>query len=401
MSMTFERPVLPGLPSGTGFEGPSRELAWEVLERFASELQSGGRRSRPTRQFLGAVREGVQADVAFVYERQWGDGMDVVGDPTPSPDWCRRLARRLLEGAPTDGSGRLLRSGSLGPGEPPLPPPHSAAAVRLSRSRQVWLVAVSFDPRRQFDPTDLKVMGLAKQLLSNQNRQADVYSELKETLFGLIRCLSATIDAKDPYTCGHSERVARIAVRLAQEMSLPEEEVSNLYIAGLLHDIGKIGIRDAVLQKPGRLTEEEAAHVKEHPVIGDQIISNVKKLSHLRPGVRSHHERYDGRGYPDGLAGEAIPLMARIVAVADACDAMLSSRRYRAALPVERVSEIMSEGAGTQWDPRVVRHFMAARGDIYQIGQQGLGQSVLLAVGHVVGGGSRDDAEPASQTLLG
>ena len=143
---------------------------------------------------------------------------------------------------------------------------------------------------------------------------------MKETLFGVVRCLSAAIDAKDSYTCGHSERVARIAVRLGQEMGLSHGEISDLYLTGLLHDIGKIGIRDQV--KPSSLTTEEYSHVKQHPEIGAGIIANVQRLAYLCPGIRSHHERFDGGGYPDGLVGEAIPYVARIIAVADSCEAM-------------------------------------------------------------------------------
>ena len=151
-------------------------------------------------------------------------------------------------------------------------------------------------------------------------------------MFGIVQCLSTAIDAKDPYTCGHSERVARIAVRLGEVMNLSRGEISDLYLAGLLHDVGKIGIRDEVLCKPGPLTAEEEEHIREHPIIGERIISNVTRLAYLRPGVRGHHERFDGGGYPDGLAGEAIPPIARILAVADSCDAMMSARRYRPAL---------------------------------------------------------------------
>ena len=153
---------------------------------------------------------------------------------------------------------------------------------------------------------------------------------MRETLFGVVRCLSTAIDAKDPYTCGHSERVARISVRIGQEMGLSRGEVSDLYLAGLLHDVGKIGIRDEVLLKSGPLTKDEYTHMKEHPITGDRIVSKIKRLSYLCAGVRSHHERYDGTGYPDGLAGESIPLMARIIAVADSCDAMMACATLQA-----------------------------------------------------------------------
>src|SRR5262249_32673205 len=143
-------------------------------------------------------------------------------------------------------------------------------------------------------------------MVANQAHHLQLSAQLKDTVLGLVHSFTTAIDAKDEYTFGHSERVARIAVRLAEEMGLAGNLVSDLYLAGLLHDIGKIGIRDSVLLKPGRLTEEEMAHIKEHPAIGERIVANIKQLAHLCPAIRSHHERYDGQGYPDGLAGDQI-----------------------------------------------------------------------------------------------
>src|SRR5262249_48902639 len=157
---------------------------------------------------------------------------------------------------------------------------------------------------------------------------------------GLVNCLTATIEARDAYTAGHSERVARIGVILAEQMGLSHAEVSDVYLGGLLHDIGKIGIPDAVLQKDGPLTAQEYAHIKRHVVIGDRIVASIKPFDRLRPGVRSHHERFDGKGYPDGLAGADTPRLARILAIADACDAMMSPRRYRPALTPPLIDKI-------------------------------------------------------------
>src|SRR5262249_43534666 len=158
------------------------------------------------------------------------------------------------------------------------------------------------------------------------------YQELKELLVGLTRSLTAAIDAKDAYTFGHSERVGRIAVELGRELGLAEDELSDLYLAGLLHDIGKIGIRDEVLGKQGPLSAEEMNHLKQHPRIGYAILAELHPIHHLLPGVLHHHERIDGGGYPEGLKGTAIPFLARILAVADAYDAMSTNRPYRPAL---------------------------------------------------------------------
>jgi HD-GYP domain-containing protein (c-di-GMP phosphodiesterase class II) len=211
-----------------------------------------------------------------------------------------------------------------------------------------------------------------------------IIHSLHDTVSEFIHCLIATIDARDSYTAGHSERVARIALRLGRQMNLSEKLLGELYLAGLLHDIGKIGLRDTVLLKCGPLTGEESQHVKEHPVIGDRLLQRVRHLAHLRPGVRHHHERYDGLGYPDRLAGFAIPLQARILAVADSCDAMMTDRPYRKALTPAQIEEALCAGAGTQWDPILITHFWDCREDVHAIVAQGLGESVHSAVGRLL-----------------
>src|SRR5262249_54169589 len=222
----------------------------------------------------------------------------------------------------------------------------------------------------------LRLMALVRRLLLDQQQNTRNQGRLKDALFGLVRCLTAAINAKDPYTCGHSERVARIAVRLGRRVGLPARTPGDLFLAGLVHDIGKIGLHTAVLESPRPLTEEDRAHVETHAVIGDRIIAHVGPLAHLCPAVRHHHERYDGTGYPDRLAGTSIPLLARILAVADACDAMSSARSYRPALPADEVDAVLTAGAGTQWDPEVIDHFLACRRELHGICQKGLGDSV-------------------------
>ncbi len=324
------------------------------------------------------MQEGLGADAVFWHPGATGNAPEGVGVAELSPAWRQGLIDHLL--ADSGGAGQVLRS-FLDPAAKPMAPwPFSAALVRISRSRGNWLAALSFHPRRRFESVDLKLMLLARRQLLNHRQQAQVYEKLKDSLFGLVRCLTAAIDAKDPYTWGHSERVARMAVRLARQLDLPAAVQSDLYLAGLLHDIGKIGIRDEVLRKPGPLTPEETAHIQEHPAIGDRLVGHVRPLRHLRAGVRNHHERWDGRGYPDGLVGEETPLQARILAVADSCDAMMHTRPYRAAMPTERIEKILLEGAGTQWDPHVVAAFQVCRQDLYSICQRGLGDSVFAAV---------------------
>lgn len=183
---------------------------------------------------------------------------------------------------------------------------------------------------------------------------AETYRELRELNIQTIAALVNTVEARDPYTRGHSERVARYAAAIAQKMGLPSAQVEACQVGGLLHDIGKIGIRDAILYKPGQLTDDEHESMEEHPAIGARIVSGVARLAHIVPIIYAHQERYDGSGYPKGLKGDEIPLEARIVAVADAFEAMTAERPYKPAIPPEDALRALQVGAGTRWDPCVV-----------------------------------------------
>lgn len=173
----------------------------------------------------------------------------------------------------------------------------------------------------------------------------------------VMMALASAIDAKDKYTNGHSTRVAEYSRELARRMGKSTQEINDIYYIGLMHDIGKIGIPDKIINKPGRLTEEEYDMVKAHPVIGAEILENISELPGISIGAHWHHERYDGKGYPDGLAGEAIPEIARIIGVADAYDTMTSKRSYRDIFPQSVARSEIERGIGTQFDP-VVAGFM-------------------------------------------
>ncbi|WP_168118677.1 HD domain-containing phosphohydrolase [Paenibacillus sp. HB172176] len=178
--------------------------------------------------------------------------------------------------------------------------------------------------------------------------------------------LAAALDARDAYTAGHSERVAEYSVQIAAAAAWPKERIELIRKSALLHDIGKIGVRDAVLLKDGRLTEEEFDQIRQHPVLGENILKQIEPsdaMADLLPGVRSHHERYDGKGYPDGIAGGSIPLLGRVIAIADAFDAMTSDRPYRKGMTVERALSILEEGRGTQWDPELTDLFLTKMRD--------------------------------------
>ncbi|MBW2056268.1 MAG: response regulator [Deltaproteobacteria bacterium] len=185
-----------------------------------------------------------------------------------------------------------------------------------------------------------------------------LYEALYDSLVDTLQCLVATLEAKDRYTHRHSERVTDLATEVARKMGCPREEIEGLRLAGLLHDIGKIGIHDAVLQKSDGLTEEEFGLIKTHPIIGENIIRPLALLPVETAVVRNHHERWDGKGYPDGLAGGDIPLLARILAVADSYDAMTSDRPYRPAKTPEEAARELKRCAGSQFDRTVVEAFL-------------------------------------------
>ena len=179
----------------------------------------------------------------------------------------------------------------------------------------------------------------------------DRLAESKQLFKEMALALAKTIDAKDNYTHGHSERVADYARLIAKRAGDDEEAQERIYYMGLLHDIGKIGVAGDILNKPGRLTDDEYHAIQSHTIIGSEILRNISHFPDLSVGARSHHERYDGKGYPDHLAGEAIPRSARIIAVADTYDAMTSSRSYRKALPQDIARSEIEKGKGTQFDP--------------------------------------------------
>lgn len=246
-----------------------------------------------------------------------------------------------------------------------------------------WIVAVArrdADKPITFRNADAAALAPFASLTGFLNKASDRYHELKELLVGLTRSLASAVDAKDPYTYGHSERVARIAVELGRELQLGDDELSDIYLAGLLHDVGKIGIRDDVLCKHGPLTPEETQHIQQHPEIGYSILKDLQQINSLLPGVLHHHERFDGTGYPAKLAGDQIPRIARILAVADSYDAMSTTRPYRKGLSPERVEEILAAGAGEQWDPRIIEAFQRVVPKLRSIRERGLGESLRQAL---------------------
>ncbi len=219
----------------------------------------------------------------------------------------------------------------------------------------------------EFGTWEASLLSTAATLLASHASNLDLLREKERLLISTVRSLVTALDAKDAYTRGHSERVALFSQRIAEQMNYDAAAAERIYLSGLLHDVGKIGVSDATLRKPGKLTPEEFAEIKRHPDEGWAILRNLDQLNYVLPAVLHHHESVRGGGYPDGLAGDQIPLDARIMAVADAYDAMTSDRAYRCGMPHDTAIEILRDGAGSQWDANVVDAFMAAIDDIISI----------------------------------
>lgn len=189
-------------------------------------------------------------------------------------------------------------------------------------------------------------------------QKARLYQDLSDLFISAVRAIADAIEAKDPYTRGHCERMRHFSLMIAEELNLSEKEKRNVELSALLHDVGKIGVPERILLKDGKLTQEEFEEIKKHPVIGAEILAEIKQLKEVIPGVKYHHERYDGKGYPEGLNGENIPLIARIMAVTDAYDAMTSDRPYRKGLSKEIADKELVRLKGQQFDPKCVDAFL-------------------------------------------
>ena len=209
-----------------------------------------------------------------------------------------------------------------------------------------------------FDSVDLKLVSSIGSQAAAFLTNSRLYDDLRDLMMGVLHALTASIDAKDPYTCGHSRRVAQLSKILAEACGLGQDKVQRIYMSGLLHDVGKIGVSEAILRKPGRLTDEEFRLIMRHPAKGAEIMSGIKQLEDIVAGILTHHEHPDGHGYPNALSGTQIPLEGLIVGLADSFDAMTSGRTYRKALSIEEVIEEIKINSGTQFDPDLVETFL-------------------------------------------
>ena len=253
--------------------------------------------------------------------------------------------------------------------------------VSTSMSHFGWLIAINRSDRMnrvhteqacslsqgELGSRETSLLSTAAAMLGSHANNLTLFEERENLLLNIVRALVSAIDSRDPYTCGHSERVALYAKRLAIEIGLSEDACEKLYLTGLLHDLGKIGIQDSVLKKDGPLTPEEFAEIQKHPDLGWSILQGLEQFNYVLPGVLHHHERYDGQGYPDKLRGEETPLEGRLLAVVDAFDAMTSNRTYRPGMPIEKAIDILAEGAGSQWDAELIDAFLRILPDILEI----------------------------------
>jgi HD-GYP domain-containing protein (c-di-GMP phosphodiesterase class II) len=284
--------------------------------------------------------------------------------PCPRADF-EQLAEALLDGVhedhwrtvlEPDGSdlARLVRSQVIA--EPVMAGGHVTGLLMAGNK-------VSDDP--EVTSIETQLLDATADYLGAFLHNVALYDEQRDMFLGTVSALSAAIDAKDRYTRGHSERVAWLAGRLAIAAGMNEEQAERVRIAGIVHDVGKIGVPEVVLQKPGKLTEKEFDLIKQHPVIGHTILKDIAPLHDVLPGVLYHHERWQGGGYPEGIAGEEIPRLGRLLAVVDTFDAMSSARSYRPAIARDQVLSEIAACAGTQFDPEFAEAFRAVDLDGY------------------------------------
>lgn len=233
------------------------------------------------------------------------------------------------------------------------------APLRIKDS-VIGVISLSSTVPVTYTAEHLKLLSTLASQAAAAIENARLYDELRETFFTTVHTLAETIEKRDPYTAGHTRRVMEYSLAIGEHLGLPEKEMTTLKLAAILHDIGKIGVRDSVLLKEGKLSDEEFDAIKMHPVYGEDILKHIQQMAEVIPGVKQHHEKYDGRGYPDRLKGPEIDITARIIAVADSFDAMTSDRPYRKGLSLDIAFEELRKHSGGQFDTDMVNAFFIA-----------------------------------------
>jgi putative nucleotidyltransferase with HDIG domain len=236
------------------------------------------------------------------------------------------------------------------------------AVPLLSGTRQIGVVTIYLKQSSPVSSGVLGIISIVASVTAAAVENSQLVHRIEKNYFSTVEALATAIEAKDPYTRGHSKRVTQFAIALAERFGVSSTDIRNLQYGATLHDIGKIGVSGKILNKPGKLTDKEFNEIKKHPVTGERIIERVDFLQGARPIVRGHHERFDGTGYPDGLRDEEIPFMARIVQVVDLFDALTSNRPYRKAYTFEQACLIVRESIGRECDPMVAKEFLQMSG---------------------------------------
>ncbi len=308
------------------------------------------------------------------------DGLIVAGEPNIDRDRLRDLATRLLVASGVE-SPRVYPRGHRTLTMLQVDGPIVACPIRRDgRSNGVLLVGDRRGHATEVGSAELKLADATAGHLGIYLENANLYRDVDAMFLGTLEALVTAIDAKDPYTRGHSQRVASVSRELARTIGVEEPSLKQIHIAGLIHDVGKIGVSEAVLRKPGKLNEVEFAQIRTHPETGWRILKDIPQFREMLDGVLSHHERWDGHGYPHGLKGSDIPLIARIIALADSFDAMSSNRTYRARRPREQVLEEIRHCAGSQFDPDLVGPFLAL--DFSEYDRMHAEHEAQAAIGH-------------------
>jgi len=235
----------------------------------------------------------------------------------------------------------------------------SSAAFPVIEEDEVAGVLNVYTAYDEFPDKDIGFLQSFANLCASYIKNSELVASLQELFLGTVNALSETISAKSQWTGNHLDRVTNYAVDIGKEMGLNEKDLKDLNLASLLHDIGKIGTYEAILNKPAKLTSDEFNLIKLHAGKGAEMLSTIRQLKEIVPSIKYHHERYDGKGYPEGLKGEEIPVLARILCVADAVDSMLADRPYRKGLTMREIVEELRKGSGTQFDPLVIKAFLA------------------------------------------
>ncbi len=247
--------------------------------------------------------------------------------------------------------------------------PRAAGSARVSslmcaplkaKDQVVGVIKLGSAQPVNYSADDLKLFTTLASLAAVAIENASLYEQLQEAFYTTVYTLAETIEKRDPYTGNHTKRVMEYSLAIGRTMGLDQETMTRLQLGAVLHDVGKIGVRDAVLLKESALTDEEFEQIKRHAVYGEEMISGISRLRTAIPGVRQHHEKFDGRGYPDGLSGEQIDITARVISVADSYDAMTTDRPYRKGLTIDEAFAELRKHAGTQFDATVVDAFFAS-----------------------------------------